>query len=142
MTRKRQLERKGRLTVLPILGHTVSETRFRQHGPPILCFRGPDRDESVLEFESAHLVLRHGSDEHGLAWKSGQAFSPDALKPFVNLIGVTIRNAVANDQGGLCLEFSNGAELTATPDVWEGWHFRGIGCSLHGDDARLIVFNG
>jgi glyoxylate reductase len=44
---------------------------------------------------------------------------------------------VCRKTGSLHLEFSNGLTLTATPDIYEGWHFGGSNLYLHSDYGRL-----
>lgn len=130
-------ERGSRL-VLPIIRHTLREVRLRSYRLPVLVFQDEHQKESYIELEAVNIQIVRGAVQHGLQWNSGIPYTANALMPFVEMLNNTVTDAVADKNGPLHLDFSNRMTLTATPDIYEGWHFRGSGLSLHGADGHLI----
>lgn len=128
----------GSQLVLPIVGHTLREIRLRSHALPVLIFQDEQNTESQIEFESANVQIMRANLQYELTWNEDKPYAATSLLPFVELLNGTITEALADKKGTLRLQFSNGLTLTATPDVYEGWHFRGFGLNIHGDDGRLI----
>ena len=102
-----------------------------------MIFHSQDRAEARIDIDH-EIVLTRGEQELTLAGaRTGVHRRPRELSPLVELIGSHVTEALAHTEGSLHLAFDNKWSLTVTPEVWEGWHFAGMGHYLHGDDGQL-----
>ena len=137
-TRKRQLAQRGRHCLIPIIGDKVVEFRVGTSCLPTLLFCGEDGVESRLEIAQT-VDLRRGEWTTTLEGaKPGITYDPTQVQPLLELIGTTVIDAVAQEDGVLRLDFSNKLELEITPVEGEGWHFQTQDVYLHGADGHLI----
>ncbi len=147
MTRK--LTARGRHTVLPIIGDTVAEIRFGFQDCPEIVFRGADGHESIITIPR-RFVLGCGHDERVFDWsQSVSAWKPEEPHDFVQLLGTTMTDAVAEQFGRLMLSFSDKSCLKVDPREYEGWRFQSPRpgrplsspapyISIGGEDGRLV----
>ncbi len=121
----RKLTRRGRSTVLPIVGDTVVEVRLSTRTMPALVFLASDWTEAELAIED-RITLGRGGEERVLEGsKPGVTFDPNSLAPLVELLGCEVTEAVAEWDGRLRIEFSNKQTLRIDPSHgYEAWHFR------------------
>jgi hypothetical protein len=121
----RKLQARGRHTVLPIVGDMVVEIRLSVRTLPAIVFRAPDGGESEITVEDC-IVLRRGNQEYVVQGpKPGTTFNPMALSPLLELLQSEVKDAVAEREGKLRIEFSNSLimEVCSTTG-YEAWHFQ------------------
>ncbi len=129
------------------------EVRLRTSGIPALTltFQAAHGSESDLQIMD-RIHLRRGDHERVLdGSKPGATFNPMELSPMLELLGSTVKDALAENEGRLRIAFSNELVLEVTSTTgYEAWHFqyprpgRPVGglldhpISLHGTAGRLI----
>lgn len=121
----KHLKKRGRHLELPIIGANVAEVRIAIDRLVELIFRDstdPDR-ESVLMIEEAIILSRGKATQTLEGARPGSAFAPHTLHPLVELIGCTITEAVAQEDGPIRIDLSNAMQFTVESDGYEGWHF-------------------
>src|ERR1041385_3421599 len=120
----RKLTRRGRHTVLPILGDTLVELRLSVCSALALVCRAPDGSEAEITIEDS-ICLRRGDQTRCLEGsKPGESFNPQALAPLLELLGSDVAEAVAEKEGRLRVAFSNELVLEVVPSHgYEAWHF-------------------
>jgi hypothetical protein len=114
---------RGRHTVLPIVGETVQELKLGRM--TALVFSAEGGPESDVVIEEAIILIR-GSHERVLEGsKPGETWNPNELGPLLELIGCTVIDALAEQEGTLQITFSNNLVLKVVPTTgYEAWHFR------------------
>lgn len=145
----KKLTKRGQHTVLPILGGIVSELTFRVDGCPIIVFRGTEA-ESQLEIEDQIVLVSRSGEELLPYARPGSDFAPRRLGRILDLLGLSVNDALAMKDGTLQIEFADGSKLKVTSTTgYEAWHFhlprpgRPAGAaayqiSLHGAAGHLM----
>jgi hypothetical protein len=119
-----KLQRRGRHTVLPIIGDTLAELRLSAARAPALGFQAPDGSESEITVHDG-IALRRGDCDLMLPDSEADAMHPMSLSPLLELIGSTVTDAIAEETGRLQIEFSNKLVLSVCPTGGsEAWHFQ------------------
>ncbi len=122
MTRK--LTTRSRHTILPIIGDAVAEIRLGIRCSLEIVFKGADEHESIITIPQ-RFVLGRGHDERVFDWSQPvSAWQPEELHEFVQLLGTTVTDAVAEQFGRLMLSFSSKSWLKVDPCEYEGWRFQ------------------
>ena len=148
----KKLTQRGRHCVLPINGDVLSELRLSLTHSLSLVFTDCYGTESQLSIREAITLTVHGVDTRLEGGRSDADFNPKGLTAVVSLLGCTVSDAVAFNDGRLTIHFSEGHCLSVTPGSgFEAWEFRyprpgrppGGDVKLHisivGDDGRLIL---
>lgn len=121
----KHLKKRGRHVELPIIGITVTEVRIAVDRLVEVVFRDrtDDDSESTLEVEES-ITLSCGKATRTLEGsRPGITFAPQTLHPLVKLLGCTVTDAIAQEDGTLRVELSNATCLSIASDGYEGWHF-------------------
>lgn len=137
----KKLTCRGTRTVLPIIGDTLVELRLFSDRWPAFVFGSQDDTESEIRIED-RLALARGDCEL-LVLKS--ILVPATLAPLLELVGCKVAEAIAERDGRLRLDFTNGLTLTVTPTTgFEAWHFQypRPGCAAGGNLDRLVSVTG
>ncbi len=137
------LKKRGRHVELPIIGDTVAEVRIAIDRLVTLIFRSKADNETTLAIEDSLILSRGNSTQTLKGAKPGTTFAPQTLQPLLELIGCTIVNAIAQEDGAIRLDLSNAMTLTvASTDGYESWHLTSLDSSapftLHGGSGCLI----
>jgi hypothetical protein len=119
----KKLTTRGRHTVLPIVGDTLLELRLGRM--TAFIFASDEDGESEVLIEDAITLVR-GSQERVLhGSKFGETWNPRELGPLLELIGVEVIDAIAEETGLLRIAFANGLVMEVRPSAgYEAWHFR------------------
>jgi len=135
----KHLKNRGQHVELPIIGVTVAELRIAADRLVRLIFRdGTDADsESTLEVEEAITLSRGKATQTLEGSRPGTTFAPQTLHPLVELIGCTVTDAIALQDGTIQIELSNAIQLTVTSDGYEAWHFTFRSNSTPSDNFTL-----
>jgi Family of unknown function (DUF6188) len=117
--------RRGRHTILPLVGDTLVELCLSTRILTTLVFEASDRSQAELVLEDA-VLLRRGRDEHLLdGTKPGSTYNPRLLCPLLELLGKRVTEAIAEEGGLLRITFSDSLELEVAPSTgYESWNYR------------------
>ena len=137
------LKKRGRHVELPILGDTVAELRIASDRIVTRIFRSKSDHETTLEIEDSIVLSRGTSTQTLKGSKPGTTFAPQTLQPLLELIGCTIVDALAQEDGAIRLDISNAMTPTvASTDGYESWHLTSLNSpapfTLHGGSGCLI----
>lgn len=122
---EKRLGRRGRHTVLPLVGDTLVELCFGTHRLTTLVFETTDGVQSELVLGDA-VLLRRGRDERVLdSAKPGASYNPKLLFPLLELLDGRVTDAIAEENGLLRITFSDGLNVVVVPSTgYESWHYR------------------
>jgi hypothetical protein len=122
---RRKFVHKGRHTLLPILGDALIEVCIRADNHLVLAFKSADKRESELRIED-RITLRRGETLTVLEGsKPGSTFDPRKLSPILDLLGRTVTESIAEENGSLRIGFANNVVLNiASTTGYEAWHFQ------------------
>lgn len=146
----KKLTQRGQHIVLPIVGNILSELAFRVDRCPILVFRDTE-GECELQIEDQIVLVSRSAEELLPHAKPGPTFDPKRLGRLLDLLGLTVDDALARKDGSLQIVFAGGLALKVTSTTGhEAWHFHlprpgrpalgGHQISVHGAAGHLLTF--
>jgi Family of unknown function (DUF6188) len=141
----KKLVRRGRDTLLPVVGDTLTEISLSATSGPVLVFRAADGGESEVRIEDRITLTRGGSEQVLDGAKPGPTFDPRKLSPLLAILGEPVADAIGTTDGELRLTFANEWVLgVASTTGYEAWHFqyprpgRPVGSKLN----RIVAVTG
>jgi hypothetical protein len=97
---------------LPLNGMVVSSICISLGGMPTIGFGGPPR--VIIELDKAKVHLVRGIVRHQLSHLSEGVWEGDQ-RPFADILGNVVREAIGHTDGILRITFDDGWELTSEP---------------------------
>jgi len=141
----KKLTSRGRHTVLPIVGDTLIEIRLSMCAMTALVFKAEDGSEAEITIEDCTTLWRGDQERLLEGSKPGTSFNPKELAPLLELLGITVTDAVAEREGLLRIAFANKLILEVAPSHgYEAWHFHSPrpGRPAGGDRDHAIALHG
>lgn len=130
---------------LPIVGNMVASICVHHRRSPEIIFSNEDDQESSLILEDQINLTRGEQMIPPHAIHRGNRTDGGELSPLLTLLGSTVREAFASQDGRLTIKFSNAINLTITSTTgYEAWHFQypRIGSQYQDNKRKMITIHG